>query len=547
MLHGMLAIFMFLSKCIFYPEAIMSSKLKEVFFRSLLIGFFVLISTWTFEYFFFGKKTAQDSEFRAGQSFVASSKPLDIRPLNTEVDFVDRDIERPIPVEHEIIDTDTARLTFSNQGATLERLEFKRTTTGRATILTTVYPVSEVDRENRCFLVAFEEKTPFNYQKIAHTDERDHVELVYQASSKYHIVTKTFIVHKNSYQIDLKLEVAPQHGQTDVHYRPRIFFPAPILPDIRTDDVVAEIVLNERGTLEITPSTKIDTQRGWFAPSLFGLQDKYFIHALVKDTGAFTHRAYYYQNTQAVLYAILEGSLQTERMQWALSFYCGPKESSAVSAVDPRLEQALEHAGFFAPISRGLLALLVFLFSYVGNYGVAIVLLTIMIRLLLWPFAIKSTRTMKNGKADDIQKKLKYIELKYKDDPERLAQERSALMRAQGSMMVSGCLPLLLQIPVMYALNRALANSVLLYGASFLWIPDLSARDPYMILSMLIVVAMLLQSLYVDKQQRPMLMIMSIVIGALSVSWSAGLALYWALSTLIGVLQSFLQQRMKLV
>ena len=68
-----------------------------------------------------------------------------------------------------------------------------------------------------------------------------------------------------------------------------------------------------------------------------------------------------------------------------------------------------------------------------------------------------------------------------------------------------------------------------------------------MILSMLIVLAMLLQSLYVDKQQRPMLMIMSVVIGALSVSWSAGLALYWALSTLLGVLQSFLQQRMKLV
>src|SRR5262245_48663861 len=99
----------------------MSFKLKDVLF----IGFLALVTTWTFEYLFLSKKpsTGQE-EARPGQSFVAPQKTLDMRPLDTEVDFIDAQIARRIPIEREVVETEGARFTFTNQGATLERLEF---------------------------------------------------------------------------------------------------------------------------------------------------------------------------------------------------------------------------------------------------------------------------------------------------------------------------------------------------------------------------------------------------------------------------------------
>ena len=108
----------------------------------------------------------------------------------------------------------------------------------------------------------------------------------------------------------------------------------------------------------------------------------------------------------------------------------GPKTESAIAQVDPRLEGAIEYSGWLAPLSRLLLYLLKFLHSYVHNYGLAIVLLTIAIKLMLNPFSFKGKHARK--KQEEYQRKLAYIQQKYKNEPELLARERADLIRKHG-------------------------------------------------------------------------------------------------------------------
>jgi YidC/Oxa1 family membrane protein insertase len=259
------------------------------------------------------------------------------------------------------------------------------------------------------------------------------------------------------------------------------------------------------------------------------------IHAMVDDTDAFAQRAYY-KHADNKLFTVLESESVAKTSEWNLSFYFGPKETDAVSPVDDRLEQTFEYSGYLAPISKILLKMLNFLYRYVRNYGLAIILLTVLIKLMLLPFTIKSEVGMKDRV--DMQKKLQYLQKKYKNDPEMLARERAELIRKHGMPGLGGCLPLLLQIPVFFALSRVLSNSIELYHAPMLWIPDLSASDPYYILPICVTLAMLAQAATTDSQQRMSVIAMAFVFGAFTASFSAGLALYICVSTILGVLQT---------
>jgi YidC/Oxa1 family membrane protein insertase len=188
--------------------------------------------------------------------------------------------------------------------------------------------------------------------------------------------------------------------------------------------------------------------------------------------------------------------------------------------------------------------LLNFLYTFLGNYGWAIVALTVLTKLVLLPFSLSGAKSMK--KHAEMQKKLKYLQQKYKDDPETLMRERADLVRKEGLSGLSGCLPILLQLPIFFALSRVLSSSIELYQAPFFgWITDLSARDPYYILPILVALAMLLQATTVDAAQRMQLIIMALVFGAITANLSAGLCLYIFMSTLLGVVQAMIQQRCK--
>jgi len=215
-----------------------------------------------------------------------------------------------------------------------------------------------------------------------------------------------------------------------------------------------------------------------------------------------------------------------------------------MSAVDERLAKVVDYAGIFSGISRFMLWVLKWLFTYLHNYGLAILVLTFLVRLVLLPFTMNSEDSLK--KRAEFDKKLKYIQQKYKDDSARLAEERAELIKKHGMPGLGGCLPLLLQIPIFMALARVLGSTIELYKAPFAgWIHDLSAPDPLYILPVMVAASMIAQAFFVDEKQRFTMLISALIFGAVAVNFASGLTLYILASTLLGFAQTFIVRRVK--
>lgn len=506
----------------------------------LLIVLLALGTTWTIEYLFFNKKSVETSDqIKSGEGCIAPKKTRELKPIDTEIDFIESKRADATKTE---IDTPLMRLTFSTDGASLERLEFKKELSGVPKTIDTIFPLQDTEKEKRCFLIALNEKAPYYYTLVEHKDEPAQATVEYLVSTSDCTIKKKFIVDKQRYTINLLLTITPKKA-----LQPRIFYPAPLMPEVADDSKSAVIGGTTNTKITIIPRAKIDQNMYWFTPTLFGTGDKYFVHAYIGENTSdqqFAQRAYYKLTGQNELFAILEGPTITQETQWNIPFYFGPKEEKPIAAVDPRLEQTLEYSGWLAPVSRLLLRILVFLHDYLKNYGLAIIALTIFIKILLLPFSIKGAQSMKQ--TGEVQRKLQYLQQKYKDDPETLARERAELIRKHGMPGMAGCLPILLQIPIFIALSRVLSSSIELYQAPFvLWIHDLSKPDPYYILPILIGLSMLAQSTTVESKQRLQFVLMAVIFGAVSISFSAGLCLYIFMSTFLGVAQTAIQNRFK--
>jgi len=472
-----------------------------------------------------------------GKEFVApKSGELIAKPLNIEVDFVDQDLG--IKGQQAVVETELARMVFSTAGATIEEYGIKRIVDGKLLdIFTTIEPTE--NKEEQCFLVALDKQTPYKYELIKQEDTSSAIYLTYRAQAKHvGTIEKKFTISKETYEIDLDLTITPESGK---HVQPRIFFPAPDMLETRRRDIISGIYTNQKNSIVKISCSSINPDKGWFQPTLFGADSRYTIQTMIKDAQHFTQRGYFRLTDQKNISVILEGPTIQEVKTWHISFYFGPKEEKAIAEVDPRLEQTLEYSGLLAPIAKVLLKILKFFYRYLGNYGLAIIAVTLLIRLLLIPFAANSEKQARKSK--ELKKKLSYVEQKYKNDPERLAREKAEIIRKYGLPGLGGCLPMLLQIPVFFALSRVLGSSIELYKAPFLWMPDLSAPDPYYILPGLLTFGMLAQAATMPGEQRVMFIIIGIGFGAFSASFSAGLTLYIAVSTLLMVLQSVIQKQ----
>ena len=475
-------------------------------------------------------------EVKSGQSFVAPQSPLEAQPLNKEVNFSADEAGDSSPAVQTRIETESATYIFSNKGACLEQLVFKRHMNGELITLKTIETPQDLSRENNCFLVGLDTNTPYNFTLVDH-DQGDAVSHVtYRGQTDHAIIDKMFTINHAQFKIDLVITITPKKEPVQA----RIFFSSPSLG--LKGDVVSDLYNNQKGSVVKKARAKVDPNTGWFAPTLFGSDDRYFIHAMVTDPQHFAQRAYYSLVGQTRLISILESAPITVPTTWTVSFYCGPKEESVMTAVDPRLEQTLDYSGILAPISRALLWILNYLYRFLHNYGWAIVILTMVINLILLPLNLFGSKSFK--KYADFQKKLAYLQQRYKNDPDTLARERAELINKNGMPGAAGCLPKLLQLPIFFALSRVLSSAIQLYKAPFLWISDLSATDPYYILPVLIGSSMLFLAPTNDPKQRFTMIAMALFFGAFSANLSAGLSLYIFVGVLLGVIQNFFQQKM---
>ena len=170
-----------------------------------------------------------------------------------------------------------------------------------------------------------------------------------------------------------------------------------------------------------------------------------------------------------------------------VSYWLGPKERAQLAAVSDQLAKSID-LGMFHVIAKGLLWLLEFFHTYVNNWGVAIILLTLLIKAIFWPLTAKSYASMEKMKK--LQPHMVAIREKYKDNKELMNKEVMALYKTYGVNPASGCVPILIQMPVFFGLYQALLTSIELRHAPFItylpgtdiiWLADLSAKDPFYI------------------------------------------------------------------
>lgn len=221
--------------------------------------------------------------------------------------------------------------------------------------------------------------------------------------------------------------------------------------------------------------------------------------------------------------------------------YVGPKLPETLGKIDVLLPETMDY-GMFGFISKPLLLLMKFMFGIFGNWGLAIIALTIVMRLLMLPFNIvsfKSARAMQK-----IQPQLQQVREKYKNDPMAVNRETMALMKQHNANPLSSCLPMLIQIPIFFALWRTIGSSIEIYQQPFFgWITDLSAHDHFFVLPVLMGVTMYFQQKLtpttMDPTQAKILNFMPILFTFFMLSLPSGLTLYNFISALFGVAQQY--------
>ncbi|HQH79838.1 MAG TPA: membrane protein insertase YidC [bacterium] len=228
------------------------------------------------------------------------------------------------------------------------------------------------------------------------------------------------------------------------------------------------------------------------------------------------------------------------------STYAGPKDLELLKRVGVEMDKAIDY-GWFTIIAIPIVYLLQFFHEIINNYGIAIIMLTIFVKLLLHPINAKSLKSMKEMQR--VQPQLKELQKKFKDDKQRLNQETMALFKAHKVNPMGGCLPMLAQFPIYIALYKVLWNSIELFRAPFFWFyKDLSAPDPYYIMPILLGLFMAAQQLLTpsasaDPAQKKMMMIMPIMFCIFMLFLPVGLVLYILVNTVMSVTQQWLYNK----
>lgn len=242
-----------------------------------------------------------------------------------------------------------------------------------------------------------------------------------------------------------------------------------------------------------------------------------------------------------------------ESRELSVSYWIGPKERNLLLGVSDELAKSID-LGMFSVIAKALIWLLSFFYAYVHNWGVAIILLTILIKAVFWPLTAKSYASMEKMKK--LQPMMQTLREKYKDDKERMNKEVMALYKAYGVNPASGCVPILIQLPVFFGLYQALLTAIELRHAPFLthlpftdiaWLTDLSAKDPLYITPIIMGVTMFLQQKMsppaADPIQQKIMMALPIVFTVLFLGFPSGLVLYWLVNNILSILQQWLMMR----
>ncbi len=228
-----------------------------------------------------------------------------------------------------------------------------------------------------------------------------------------------------------------------------------------------------------------------------------------------------------------------------LGGYIGPKEYNILKNINPELTDAIEF-GWFTFLSKPFFKVLLWIYGLIGNWGWAIILFTLLVKLVLFPLSYKGMMSMQ--KLKDLAPKMKELKAKYKDDPAKLNAQMMEMYKKNGANPMGGCLPMLLQIPVFFALYRVLLNADELQGAAWIpvWIDNLAGADPYYILPVLMGVTMWFQQKitpnnFTDPLQEKIFQWFPVIMAGMFIimPFPSGLVLYWVVNNIFTIGQQY--------
>jgi len=456
------------------------------------------------------------------------------------------------------VETDRLILTFSNIGGSIKEIrlkDYKDLKTGEPFVLAEIQnPAS--------YIFAMSGVAPkVAFDKISYDVVTKDDAIIYSATAGELAVVKKYIIHKYNYNIELQLSIKNTSGKVkDVCYR--VIAGSGIVEKTEQDKALIETSskINEMpvkfkrakpGETIVNPGIV-----NWTA-----LKSKYF--SLILKPLDKTRNEFYTQSGPGAIVTGVESEFLSIPPSTAIDskfvLFAGPNHIPILKEAGYDFEETINY-GFFGGISKALLSILRMLHNVVRSWGVAIILLSIFLNVITLPLTMKSFKSMQ--KMQELHPQMEKLKLENKNNPQKLNKEVMELYKKYKINPLSGCLPMVLQMPIFVALYQALTKALELRSASFLWIKDLSSPDavalPFTlpilgssinILPLVMVGAMVLQQKISTKsmggavteeqkqQQKMMLIIMPIMFGFIFYNMPSGLVLYWVVNTALTIVE----------
>ena len=378
--------------------------------------------------------------------------------------------------------------------------------------------------------------------------KNDNVTVSFVATVNDLTVVKNYTFHPSSYSFDINIQLINTSDEA-VNGRFNLLLTTPWNKDSKSRmyTFVGPVTFNGKDLEEDKPAKLEESPKIYKTNIVWsGYMSKYFLSVVnpeEKQDQLFISAGDGFVENKFTSSTI--SLVKDQKKSFTYTAYFGPKQDEFLAASGHQFEKAIDY-GFFHPLSKPLMVVLKFFYSYIGNFGISIILLTVCIKLLFWPLTQKSYKSMQG--MQKLQPEMKKMREKYGKDKQKLNQEMMAFYKENKVNPLGGCLPMVIQIPVFFALYRVLLGSIELRHAPFmLWITDLSAKDPYYVTPLIMGVTMFLQQKMtptnMDPTQAKIMLMMPVVFTFMFLNFPAGLVLYWLTNNLLTILQQYLIKR----
>lgn len=553
----------------------MGRELQRAFLWMIfLLALFMLWDAWQVRNgnpSFFGTPEAVQEQVVENANTTAAAGdvkvPADSKAVASEVNVT---ITQPV-----VVTTDLFKITFDANGASVARAELlkERQTPDWKTRGLPGLILGEEEQQDAGNVVLFDTSAQHVYKAetglvggnfpnhrtafrlISDTldmkEGQDTLNVSFAASQGNVELIKTYVFHRGHYGIDVKHEV---RNKGNVAISPSVYMQ--LTRDdgkVASDSAFYNTFTGPAAYTEAEKFQKIDfdsiadndtdlpsqSNEGWIA-----MLQHYFLTAWVPQQDI--NLELYTRQLDKHLYAI--GSIVAvgevapgaEKVVDS-TLYVGPQDQRRLEYIAPNLDLVVDY-GWLTFLAKPIYWLLAFLQGLVGNWGWAIVLLTVLVKAILYPISAAGYKSM--ARMRDVAPRMKAIQEKYGNDKQALNQAMMELYRREKINPAGGCFPILLQIPVFLALYWVLLATVELRGASWLlWVNDLASPDPYLILPLLMVATMIIQMKIsprpTDPTQAKVMMIMPVVFGVMFFFFASGLVLYWLTNNVLSIWQQW--------